>query len=100
MPTKLDLIEIKGHPEGVVVSIRAVVPLPLGPVPTPEEFREASQSARNQLIQAIPGLIPALFHELAELESEGRLRLRLPESKSERSLSDQPSNPPALVGTV
>jgi hypothetical protein len=70
MATKLEPIEISAHPEGAIVSIRAVVQLPSGPIPSPEEFRENCQAGTDQLLQAIPKLIPALFHWLSQLESE------------------------------
>src|SRR4051812_47267544 len=62
MATRLEPIEISAHPEGAIVSIRAVVQLPSGPIPSPEEFRENCQAGTDQLLQAIPKLIPALLH--------------------------------------
>jgi hypothetical protein len=98
MTTRLEPIEISAHPEGAIVSIRAVVQLPSGPIPSPEEFRENCQAGTDQLLQAIPKLISALFHWLSQLESESPKLGHSQDGQLGKLPGGVPSSPPVLVG--
>lgn len=65
-----DSMDISAHPEGAIVSIRAVVRLPPGPMPSREELRENFRAGRDQLLDAIPKLIPELFYWSSRLGTE------------------------------
>jgi hypothetical protein len=63
---KLEPIEITPSPEGVEICVRGVVPLPKGPIPTPQEKREKFEAAIGQVKAALPELIPLLILRFAQ----------------------------------
>jgi hypothetical protein len=85
MSVKLKPIEISAAPGGATVLIQAFVPLPLGPIPNPEEFRENCRVGTDQLLEAIPKLIPELFHWASRLESEHQQLVHLQDQPLEKS---------------